>query len=324
MTPLIPLSFAPSTHLHHFPLNLLSVNMPSRDDDSSSSESTVSSIEEYTPPARKAPARTQSMVTKPTFAAKTTSSARSTSATVVSDSDDDSDDSSDDEAAKQKKKTIVRRAPARALSMPVTKAKGSSSDNAAGVYINETTLLMSKQAADMAASLKMSMDAASVHSRDNEVEAVIDFTADLCDFKALDIGTAVKPKKDKKGKKGDKAISVRELGKMSIEAKKEERMERVRQRIEAEEDRKQKELYHAKMKEIEDKKADMSEAGRRKRCWEWYSRTGMISKAAFIEKIPYLPPAASLDEADVELLPWNARGTMVNVAKLNGMLLSSS
>lgn len=168
----------------------------------------------------------------------------------------------------------------------------------------------------------MSMDAASVHSRGgSEVEAVIDFTSDLSDFKALSIGSTVKSKKDKKG--GEKAISARELGKLSIEAKKEERMERVRRRIENEEDRKQKEVYQAKMKEIEDKKADMSEAGRRKRCWEWYSRTGMISKAAFIEKVPYLPPGASLEEADVELLPWNARGTMVNIAKLNGMLLSS-
>jgi hypothetical protein len=286
--------------------------MPNRDDDESTSDcSSVSSIEDYAPVARRVPDRTQSMFTKPSFVTNP----------AVIDSDDSDDDSSDEEAA-NKKSAPARKPPARAASMPVASARNQSKEGT-GVYISETTLLMSKQAADMAATLKMSLDAASVHSRDSVVEPIIDFTADLDDFKALKIGSAIKPKKAKKSKDKEEGMSVRDLGKLSLEAKKEERMERVRQRLEAEEDRKQKEVYEAKMKQLEANKADMTEAGRRKRCWEWYSRTGMVSKAKFIEKVPYLPPGAALEEADVELLPWNARGTMVNVAKLNSMLLSS-
>lgn len=286
--------------------------MPYRDDDSSTSDcSSVSSVEEY-PLARKVPDRTQSMFTSPTFVSKPNS-------VTESDSDDSDDSSDEDEAPRKSKAPPVRKAPARAASMPAaTKAKSSAS----AAYLDETTLLMSKQAADMASALKMSLDAASVHSRDSEVEPIIDFTAECDDFKVIDMQPSIKKDKKKKKDEGTR-ISVRDLGKLSLEAKKQERMERVRHRLEAEEDRKQKEIYEAKMKQLEANKADMTEAGRRKRCWEWYSRTGMISKEKFIEKIPYLPPAAALEEADVELLPWNARGTMVNVAKLNSMLLSS-
>ena len=280
---------------------------------SSDDSSSESSFEEYVA-TRRAPTRAQSMLAAPTYKCteKTPQKKHSQrNSRMVSDSDS-SENSSDDEDS-NKKKVPCRKAPPRAASVPVVMQSWS--------YRDDTTLLISKQAVDMAESLRNTLDI-SLHSNQNDVEDVIDFTSEVDEFKMIKLGSIVNSKK-KKEPVVEEGVLFRDLGKLSLEAKKEARMERVRQRIEAEEDKKEQEKYEARMKEIEAAKTDMSEAARRKRCWEWYNRIGMVTKMQFIEKLPCLSHVAALEESDVELLPWNARGTMVNVAKLNCMLSSS-
>jgi hypothetical protein len=61
-----------------------------------------------------------------------------------------------------------------------------------------------------------------------------------------------------------------------------------------------------------------TEQARAERAYGWYSKLGLPSRENFKKKIKLI---ASIDITadDVDLLPWNGSGTMVNVAKLNTM-----
>lgn len=92
------------------------------------------------------------------------------------------------------------------------------------------------------------------------------------------------------------------------------RLEKIRERIERE-----KEESRIK-KENDDRQAKeryRSEEGRRERAYKFYCRVGMVSSKEMKKRVKALGKGAPIKEEDVDLLPWNFSGTVVNIAKLN-------
>lgn len=80
----------------------------------------------------------------------------------------------------------------------------------------------------------------------------------------------------------------------------------------------------AAAKQAEFKKVvDNSDKARAQRAYSWYSKLAQPSRDAFKKRIGSMKNLDIVAE-DVDLLPWNAMGTMVNVAKLNALLYSRS
>ncbi|KAL7577857.1 hypothetical protein ACA910_010603 [Epithemia clementina (nom. ined.)] len=93
------------------------------------------------------------------------------------------------------------------------------------------------------------------------------------------------------------------------------RMEKVRQRIARErEDAKQRKLQE----EQRAKELFMSEEARRQRIYEWYCRLGMPNRKELKKKIKSMDGGEQkLTEQDVDLLPWNFNGSLLNISKLH-------
>lgn len=99
------------------------------------------------------------------------------------------------------------------------------------------------------------------------------------------------------------------------------RMEKVRARIAREKKEKEEEEAKKKKKKKEEvAKLDSSENARRERAYSWYTRSAMPKRDDFKERVRAMPLSSGITEEDVDLLPWNSRGTMVNVAKMNSFL----
>lgn len=95
----------------------------------------------------------------------------------------------------------------------------------------------------------------------------------------------------------------------------EERLERAKERIEKEnEEKEQKERKekNAKMNVAH----DTSEKARIERAYTWYTRMAMPSREKMKERIALMSSTTGVTEEDVDLLPWNARGTFVSVATM--------
>lgn len=98
------------------------------------------------------------------------------------------------------------------------------------------------------------------------------------------------------------------------------RLQRARERIardktlvqekekQAEEKRKQEE---AKQKEF-----DMSEEARRDRIYQWYSRCGQPNRKELKRRVAAIKHKEGVTVEDVDLLPWNFNGSMINVSKM--------
>lgn len=132
------------------------------------------------------------------------------------------------------------------------------------------------------------------------------------DFVVKDIAMkdASKVYKEERKKKKEKAISAPEVNEFIMKKKKrDERLEKVRERIRIREEKK-------KMEKLQLTTLDMSEGARRGRCYDWYKRLSMPSKEELKEKIFSLPPSTGVSPEDVELLPWNPAGRVVNPLKM--------
>jgi hypothetical protein len=113
-----------------------------------------------------------------------------------------------------------------------------------------------------------------------------------------------------------------EKARMKIQEERRLRQESIRSRIAAEEaeakrKKKEKEEEERKKKEKTFSKSN-NERARVERAYGWYSKLGLPSRENFKKKIKLI---ASIDitAEDIDLLPWNGSGTIVNVAKLNAM-----
>jgi hypothetical protein len=68
-------------------------------------------------------------------------------------------------------------------------------------------------------------------------------------------------------------------------------------------------------------KVDMSEKARRDRIYSCYSRYAMPTKEQFKVMVSKMPVSYGSTVKDIDLLPWDARGMRVNIAKINQVLM---
>ena len=125
-----------------------------------------------------------------------------------------------------------------------------------------------------------------------------------------------------KRKEEEQRKKILEKARMKIQEERRLRQESIRSRIAAEEaeakrKKKEKEEEEKRKSEKTKTKANTPQA-RAERAYGWYSKLGLPTRDNFKKKIKLI---ASIDitAEDIDLLPWNGTGTMVNVAKLNSM-----
>lgn len=106
------------------------------------------------------------------------------------------------------------------------------------------------------------------------------------------------------------------------------RLAKARERIEKKKDEEAAAAAQARIKEKENYgKLDMSKAARVERAYSWYSRMAMPTREKMKERVEFMPASSGVTPDDVDLLPWNARGTFVSVAammRMNRTCASSS
>jgi len=123
----------------------------------------------------------------------------------------------------------------------------------------------------------------------------------------------IKKKKKKKNAEAAKSEAVNNLkiAQQKREFAREQRLARVRERLQKEEDEKlRKEMEERNKKPV----VDNSEDARRDRIYEWYMRAGFPSKDDFFDRIAALPTSSGVTTEDIDLLTWNARGTRARKA----------
>jgi hypothetical protein len=109
------------------------------------------------------------------------------------------------------------------------------------------------------------------------------------------------------------------------------RLARARQRIEKEKAlaKKQEEEENIRRAQREAKankpaELDMSEAARRDRAYQWYSRCGQPNRKELKRRIASMKKSdAGVSTADVDLLPWNFNGSLINVSKMISLSLGN-
>jgi hypothetical protein len=140
-----------------------------------------------------------------------------------------------------------------------------------------------------------------------------DATTDKFVVDNIKMKDASKIYKEEKKKKKDKVISTPEVNELMLKKqKRDQRLEKVRERIRLKEEKKHMERFQVT-------ELDMSEAGRRERCYEWYKRLSMPSKEEMKEKILSIPPSSGVTVEDIELLPWNTTERVVNPRKMQSL-----
>ena len=105
------------------------------------------------------------------------------------------------------------------------------------------------------------------------------------------------------------------------------RLARARERIAKDKEtfkqREKEEEKKRKEKENKKQELDMSEEARRDRVYQWYSRCGQPNRKELKRRIAALKHKDGLSVEDVDLLPWNFNGTMINVSKMLEYQLSN-
>ena len=98
------------------------------------------------------------------------------------------------------------------------------------------------------------------------------------------------------------------------------RLAKARERIEK---KKEEEAKKQEQKLMDEKnnagKLDMSKAARVERAYSWYTRMAMPTREKMKERVEFMPASSGVTPDDVDLLPWNARGTFVSVAAMMKM-----
>ena len=98
------------------------------------------------------------------------------------------------------------------------------------------------------------------------------------------------------------------------------RLAKARERIEKKKDNEAAKEAKERLKDKETtSKLDMSKAARVERAYSWYSRMAMPTREKMKERVEYMPASSGVTADDVDLLPWNARGTFVSVAAMMRM-----
>lgn len=103
------------------------------------------------------------------------------------------------------------------------------------------------------------------------------------------------------------------------------RLAKARERIEK---KKEEEAKKQEQKIIEERnnagKLDMSKAARVERAYSWYTRMAMPTREKMKQRVEFMPASSGVTPDDVDLLPWNARGTFVSVAAMMRMNRTAS
>ena len=98
------------------------------------------------------------------------------------------------------------------------------------------------------------------------------------------------------------------------------RLAKARERIEKKKDDEAAQVAKERLKDKDSSnKLDMSKAARVERAYSWYSRMAMPTREKMKERVEYMPASSGVTPDDVDLLPWNARGTFVSVAAMMRM-----
>ena len=105
------------------------------------------------------------------------------------------------------------------------------------------------------------------------------------------------------------------------------RLARARERIARDkrtfELREEEETKKLKEQEAKKKEYDMSLDARRDRAYQWYGRCGQPNRKTLKKKIAELKHKEGVSQEDVELLPWNFNGTLVNVSQMISMQMDN-
>jgi hypothetical protein len=104
------------------------------------------------------------------------------------------------------------------------------------------------------------------------------------------------------------------------------RLAKARERIEKKKDDEAVKEAQERLRDKENgtSKLDMSKAARVERAYSWYSRMAMPTREKMKERVEYMPASSGVTPDDVDLLPWNARGTFVSVAAMMRMNRTSA
>lgn len=118
------------------------------------------------------------------------------------------------------------------------------------------------------------------------------------------------------GGKGGKVTQRRDDQDSLLEqrrAAREARMKKVRERIARERQKKEEEARQKKLESYN------SEEARRQRVFDWYCRWGRITRREMKRKLKAIKKTSEIDidESDIDLLPWNFNGTLIDATKLN-------
>jgi hypothetical protein len=297
----------------------------SYDSDDSDSTASLGNIYPVSKPApsRAPPGRSASFAANKTFTPCTASltSSESNSDDSSSDGDDSEDEDKPTPVAVVKKAPPAKRAPiARAVSM-----SAADRNNGLAAMYGSKADAATRKALEMSNRLKADLDNSKMFDGTSKdvADTMLD---DLKRFSLSPMKTIERKKIDfrklDEHKKKDKSASDTQF---KLEMKREERLERVRQRIQDKEDEKQQKQENEFLENMSsrfNKKADMSEHARLTRVYDAYKGCGMmIKKVDFKERITTMA-IDGLTPDDADLLPWNPRGTMVNVPKLNTLLFA--
>eukprot|EP00977_Amphora_coffeiformis_P019663 scaffold7349_cov173-Amphora_coffeaeformis.AAC.144 len=87
--------------------------------------------------------------------------------------------------------------------------------------------------------------------------------------------------------------------------------------------REEEETTRLQEEETKKKEYDMSEEARRDRAYKWYGRCGQPNRKALKKKIAALQHKQGVSPEDVDLLPWNFNGTLVNVSQMISMQMDN-
>ena len=124
------------------------------------------------------------------------------------------------------------------------------------------------------------------------------------------------------------SIEKRKLQKDKFERRnieREMRLAKARERIEK---KKAEEAKQAEIKIMDERntagKLDMSKPARVERAYSWYTRMAMPSRDKMKQRVEFMPASSGVTPDDVDLLPWNARGSFVSVAAMMRMNRTAS
>lgn len=129
------------------------------------------------------------------------------------------------------------------------------------------------------------------------------------------IETKLAHKKNTEPKK-EQSLEKARFDKRNIE--REMRLAKARERIEKKKEEQETKEAEEKLKQLP-QKLDMSKSARVERAYSWYTRMAMPNREKMKERVQFMPASAGVTPDDVDLLPWNARGTFVSVAAMMRM-----